>query len=227
MKIVVAWLCGAALIAAPAFALAQDEFGPTPSLFDEGAYFSFQAGGIRLHDRSYNVGPGHVTAHSKNGLALIFSGGYDYGQVWPLGHARVEVALGYRNADIDQQYLPGKTPLARPTGTTRVWSLMYNVINDFRPETAFDPYIGVGIGYARIEFSHYGAAGQDFIDDRAGKFAYLGMVGFRSQLSDHLHLDINWRYFATPDVEFTTVAGKNENTTFRSNAVLIGLTYQY
>lgn len=227
MKNVVAWLCGAALIAAPAFALAQDEFGPTPSLFDEGAYFSFQAGGVHVYDHSIDTAAGHVTTVSKTGVALVFSGGYDYGPVWPLGHVRVEIGLGYDNADVDRQYLPGKTPLPGPSGHTQTWSLMYNVINDFRAGTAFDPYIGVGIGYARIDFSHYGAAGTTFIDDTAGRFAYQGMIGFRSQLTDHLHLDISGRYFATPDPRFDTMAGTATSTTYHTSGVLIGLTYQY
>lgn len=229
MKMTATFLCAMALSALPVAAMAQN--ASELPLFDEGSYLSFSAGVTALHDRSINVPAGHVTTASKNGMTLIASGGHDYGPVWPLGNVRVELALGYRNNEVDQQYLPGETALPRPFGHTQVWSLMYNVINDFRPHTGFDPYIGIGIGYASVDFDRYrarvGGESTTFVDDRSGEFAYQGMIGFRSRLSPRLDLDVSLRYFATADPNITTEAGDEMETTYRSSAALVGLTYTF
>lgn len=234
MKIMTGLLCSAALLGLPSIAMAQDSFDH--SLFSEGSYFSFAVGDTMLRDHDLAFPGGVITTRSSDGYAFVASGGYDYGPVWALGNVRVELALGFRSNSVDSQSLTdaGTGAVAAfnyPTGHTQVWSLMYNVINDFRPHTGFDPYIGVGIGYAMIDFNNYGASPAGvptrFIDDDDSQFAYQGMIGFRSQLSPRFSLDVSWHYFATQDPSFDTALGKSVESAYQSSAVMVALSYDF
>jgi opacity protein-like surface antigen len=116
-----------------------------------------------------------------------------------------------------------------------MWSVMLNVANDFWVGSWFDPYIGVGAGYARITFHHYGArpAGgshaltTSFIDDTDGGAVYQGFVGFRSELTSSLALDFNWRYVTADSPRFTNSAGKSVHSDYTTEAVMVGLSYSF
>lgn len=222
MKSIAVLVSLAALISAPAVASAQDVHEP---LFADGSYLSFAVGATNLHHHSFTVPAGHIGVSPSTGAAFVISGGHDYGRVWPLGDVRVEIGLGYRDNTVDRLSLPGDVDMSNPSGRARVWSLTYNVINDFRSGTAFDPYVGIGIGYAHVEMD-YAAAGTKLVTGANSGFAWQGMIGFRSALNAHLNLDVSWRYFTVSDPKFTWTSGST-TTSYQSDAILVGLTYTF
>lgn len=222
MKVIAGFVCLAVLAGSPALASAQDIHEP---LFENGSYISFFGGVTDLHHHSFTVAAGHVGVSPKTGTAFVLSGGHDYGRVWPLGHVRVEIGLGYRFNAVDTLSLPGGIQMSNPSGRARVWSLTYNVINDFRSGTGFDPYIGLGIGYGHVEME-YAANGGNLLNGSDNGFAWQAMIGFRSALTEHLNLDVSWRYFTMGSPQFDTPAG-TVSPSYQSGAVLVGLTYTF
>ncbi|HET6724985.1 MAG TPA: outer membrane beta-barrel protein [Gammaproteobacteria bacterium] len=238
MKITTMMLCGTMLAAAPLAAVAQNGY-PDDRGDDQGAYLELQIGRSHLYSHAFDLPGGRFTTESNNGDVALLSSGYEFSQ-WSLGSLRVEGELGYRNNGVDDQFFnpvgssTGRVRLAEPYGHTEVWSLMLNVINDFAPGSGFDPYIGVGVGYDRIDFHHYGAAvagpgtpGVTVLDDVDSGVAYQGMVGFRSQLTQQLALDVNWRYFKADSPTFTTTAGQSVNSAYTAQAIMVGLAFTF
>lgn len=237
MKIATTLICGTLLTGVSCLAVAQDDYGYNDA-YDQGSYFELQYGRSRLHDHSFDVPGGRITTDSNSGDVLLLNSGYQFAQ-WGFGSLRAEAELGYRSNGIDgQSFTPdgttGKVTLANPSGHTQVWSLMFNAINDFRPGTGFDPYVGVGIGYARVDFHNYGVAplgagtqGVGLVDDVDGDFAYQGIVGFRSQLTQRLDLDVNWRYFTVNSLSLNNSADQSVGSDYTSSAIMVGLDYSF
>jgi len=228
MKTAIALFGGLTLLTLPALAAAQ---GLYDSGADNNSYFSVEVGSSQLHDHSYNVtGVGHITTTSSSGLMAGFGGGIDYTR-WPLGTIRVELMLEHRNNDVSKDYLSDGSTLSGASGHLDNWSLMYNVINDFRPHTGFDPYLGVGIGYAWLDFSHYsanvGGTRITFMDDRSGEFAYQGLLGFRSTLTDRLDLDVGLHFLWTTNPSVSVNGGGTTDLIYATDALTVGLAYRF
>lgn len=216
-------LCLAAFSAAPMVAFADEN----PPLFEDGTYFEFAAGAAHLNDRSANIAGQTANLESDNGPAYLVAGGYDFGHSWPLGGIRVELALSYRNNDVAAADLDA-APVPGASGSTETWSLTYNVINDFRPGTAFDPYIGVGIGYgwATMDYGQdVGGVYTQLVDDDDGGLAFAGLLGFRSRLAEHLSLDVRLRFFGIPGSQVRAKVGEPVDATLNSQSIMVGLIY--
>ncbi len=92
-------------------------------------------------------------------------------------------------------------------------SLMLNGFYDFNRDGGWQPYVGLGVGYAQVEA---GAA-----DDSA--WAWQALAGLGMALSDRLTLDVGYRYFQTRDLEF----GPISDADYTHQAVTLGLRYQF
>jgi outer membrane protein OmpA-like peptidoglycan-associated protein/outer membrane protein W len=116
-------------------------------------------------------------------------------------------------------------------GHARAWSAMVNLYYDFNRGGRVEPYIGVGVGAARVEAK--GAVGPISFDDEDTVFAYQGAVGFAVALTEQLDLDIGYRYFEAPDagfngaVDFEGPEPFNFDGDYSHQAVSVGLRYQF
>lgn len=97
---------------------------------------------------------------------------------------RTELELGYESADTDQFGMKGRVAN---------FDIMANGILDIPTQSPFTPYLGVGVGGARIEaditappIPHFDAAGWTF--------AYQGFVGADWHLTPRTSLDLRYRY---------------------------------
>jgi OmpA-OmpF porin, OOP family len=158
----------------------------------------------------------------------------DWSQHLGLGYAfqngfRLEGELGHRFNQLDG---PGVFGHAFDEGDVHAWSAMANLFYDFnRGGRGVQPYVGVGVGAARINVS-----GTDnipapiwFVDGEDTVFAYQGMVGIAFDLGERWALDIGYRYFKADGVEydsiqFPTVPGELD---YEHQAVTLGLRYQF
>lgn len=116
-------------------------------------------------------------------------------------------------------------------GDARAWSAMANLYYDFNRGGRVQPYIGVGVGGARIDAK--GAFGPVSFDDDDTVFAYQGAVGFAVALSEQLDLDIGYRYFEAPNAGFSgsvDIEGPEPfdfDADYTHQAVTVGLRYQF
>lgn len=115
---------------------------------------------------------------------------------------RLEGELAYRDNDLDG--VPQDSAIT---------SLMANAYYDFNRGGRFQPYIGAGIGYGRIDVTG---------NDDQDAWAWQAMAGVAVGLTDRLDLDIGYRYFDMPEADFGTF-----NVEEIHQAVTVGLRWQF
>src|SRR3546814_7992372 len=85
---------------------------------------------------------------------------------------------------------------------------MGNILYDIPTGLPIQPYIGVGIGGAKL-FAGDVISGTTSISGRDTRFAYQGIAGAAFNITDQLALTADYRYFGVPDVDFTSGTGGN------------------
>ncbi len=123
-----------------------------------------------------------------------------------VGHAygnglRAELELARRNNEIAQ--------VGEDADAT---SLMLNGLYDFNRDGRFQPYVGVGIGYANVEIANF--------DD--SDFAWQAMAGLGVKLSERTMFDIGYRFFNAEGLDLGGV-----ETDYEHQAVTLGLRHQF
>ena len=200
----------ALLCSATSAALAQQTSGP---------YVGIGGGANFARDADVSGTGIDTSVEYDTGWAGVGSVGYGFGN-----GLRLELELGYRDNDVDS--ISGQ---ANGGGSTNVWSGMLNLLYDVSTGTPFTPYLGAGIGYARVKFKDVGpvnGAGAT-IDDSDNVFAYQGILGVAYGLTENLKLALDYRYFGTQDPEFTTSTGTSVDGEYAAHTVLLGLRWEF
>src|SRR6185295_3098262 len=124
--------------------------------------------------------------------------GYGFGNTF-----RLEGAVTYRNVGLD---VPDTFIGTKPAGTlgpsgigsTRATTLMLNLIKDFNTDGNIQPYLGVGVGAARVDsrvatlFNTGSGTPRNGINDSDTTFAYNVLAGLGIKLSEQLTADIGY-----------------------------------
>jgi len=210
-------LAGAILLA-PSLALADGmDSGPR-----QGWYSSLGGGLNLLRDSAINGGGFATKGVFDDGFVVNGAVGYQWGNL------RGEGEIGYRRNDFDHF-----TTLGKGSGDASSFHFMANGYYDFIPSGKFDPYIGAGVGVARVDYSQLaGAAGATLLDDTDTKFAYQGIVGVRYLMAPQWDVGVEYRYFATLDPRVRTTAATvpasvEVNAPYHNDSVMLGLTYHF
>ncbi len=177
---------------------------------------------------------GPVSTQSSKGAGLDLAFGHSLGRVWAGGGVRGEFELIWKSNGIDSFTQNGRQ-LAGVTGHTRIVALMYNLVNDFRPESTFDPYLGVGIGYAAVSYgNYYGYDATTNTESRLNSsdsvFGYQVLAGFNVRIAQSVSLGLayNWLVLADPSLTGPAGAGSKKITSsYVSNSVTLGLTWRF
>ncbi|TCS60955.1 OmpA family protein [Varunaivibrio sulfuroxidans] len=134
---------------------------------------------------------------------------------------RVEGELGYRQNGVDSVSGTGGS------GKTRAWTLMGNVLYDIPANLPVQPYIGVGLGLARIDYSGVSPIGGSRIDDRDNTLAGQGIVGFSMPIKDSLSLFADYRYLHAFGPSMHTNSGVGVDVGYNTHTVMVGLTWDF
>lgn len=193
-----------------------------------GWYLRFAGAYTRVGDAGWTSQQGPVTTKSKQGYGAEIAFGDDLGRVWSGGAIRGEFAVLWQQNDVDKHYLGG-VALVNPTGHVRVQALMYNLINDFLPTSTFDPYLGVGIGYAGVHFAYSGTAagGSAWVNSSDDVFAYQFLAGFKLQFSPTVALDFGYSWFRTSEPSFTVVGIGQTKSSYRAGRATLGIDWTF
>lgn len=151
----------------------------------------------------------------KTDLEGDWMGGLGLGYAFQNGF-RAEGELGFRYNEADGTLDGGDI-----TGYARSWSAMANLYYDFNRGGTIEPYLGVGVGAARI-----GAGVDGFGSDQDTVLAYQALAGLAFSLTERLDLDVGVRYFTAPDAEFT-LAGSEASADYEHTAATVGLRWQF
>ena len=125
-----------------------------------------------------------------DGLGLALTVGSDFGRSF-----RYEGEFAHRQNDVSEVEVGGSTfPFnAEITGM----SLMGNIYWDIRSEATVCPYLGFGLGMAKLE-------GQMETDPKEDDtvFAYQFILGTAFNVSEKVAIDLNLRYYGTDNPTF-------------------------
>lgn len=137
-----------------------------------------------VHPTSFDAGWGGVLAFGKG-----------------FGGPRVEVELGQRTSDVDSFGSAGSVGPGK--GDLKLGTAMINGFYDFDTGSRFTPYLGAGIGLARVEATGISrdistcCTGYVSGDDEVLGWQLIAGVAF--QLTSRLALTVDYRYLGTAD----------------------------
>jgi opacity protein-like surface antigen len=218
-----------ALLATAAFAVSGINGAYASSPYKGPFYLSVFGGLTEQDDTEFDYAAGAtITTTNESGYAAGAALGYNVGQVGPISGIRTELEISYRKNDVEDHSLNGGAALAGPTGETEATAFMLNGYHDFLLGSSFVPYVGAGIGFANVKFKDFGVTAiPDVLDDDQNVFAYQAMAGVRYSLTQALALGIEYRYFATNDVDVTSQVGFGSQANYATHNGLVNLSYSF
>lgn len=134
-------------------------------------------------------------------------------------HFRAEGEFAYRTNQVYYLKNGNGTYASAANGDISSAALMANGYYDFTTDSSLKPYIGAGIGMAQVdaEYKNFGAVLESASEML---FAYQGIVGTNYEISDDFGLFLEYKYFATSDIEIGA-AGAEGN--YDNHSVFAGI----
>lgn len=195
--------------------IAVFSFAVCPAGASENMYFTARAGVTLPEDSSVNFDENlEAEFEYDTGFSLAAAIG---GQV--NRNLRVEPEISYQKNDLDSA--SDSEGSVSVDGDASLWAFMFNSYYDFTPDAAVTPYIGAGIGFARVEVSDITSpafSGYYLKGDKDSVFCYQGSVGLAWEVGNDMTMDLSYRYFATEDPDFAI-----SETEFASHNFYAGL----
>ena len=153
---------------------------------------------------------------------------------------RLEGALGYRGGELNvpSDFGMGVTGVASdPHGNLQIADFMLNGFYDFNRAGKVQPYIGLGVGGARLNAKasnlNVGTAGNwaavNGFNETDTTLAYQGLLGLGYKVSDRLTLDLGYKYFVADDLEFAgnPSDGTDYDGTYTDHVATVGLRWAF
>ncbi len=160
-----------------------------------------------------------------------------------VGHSwdgfRLEGEVSYRKNDVDTLTVTSTTGAISSLnldtlgsfdadGDVSALGFMANAWYDFDTGSPWKPFIGGGVGTARISLNDISSSTISLADDEDQVFAYQAGAGIGYELTPTVIVSLGYRFFGTSDPEFTAVNG---TTTFdgeyRSHNVEVGVRFLF
>jgi opacity protein-like surface antigen len=176
-------------------------------------YVSFQLGAVSMQDSDWSDEYSKGTFEYNTGIATGLAGGVK------LGMFRIEGELGYQKSSLAKGSLCYEGECMYGTymdGDMSVYSLLGNFYFDFVKNSSVTPYVTAGIGVANIELNDLGYDYDDTV------LAYQVGAGFAFALDQQIIIDLKYRYFRTPELDFDGI-----KCDFSSNNIYLGLRYNF
>lgn len=181
---------------------------------DDGMYVSAFLGPAWLSDADISDATGSIGAEFDAGLAMGLAVGKSFDS------ARAELEFAYRKNDLDRFTAAGFGVAASGEITSK--SLMANLYYDFSPKEQWSPFVGAGLGLARIEVDDISVVGINIGNGDDTVFAWQLMAGVGCKVADNTRLDLSYRYLATADPDFSGISAE-----FKSHNLLLGLRFGF
>jgi opacity protein-like surface antigen len=107
-------------------------------------------------------------------------------------------------------------------GRAEIYAAMVNVYYGFRRDAIVNPYLGGGIGAARLSVGDL-AVGAATVDDFGVAMAWQGIVGVDFALSPSWKLSLDYRYFSMEEVKLADSLQRSFKTDFMASTAMLGL----
>lgn len=161
--------------------------------------------------------------------AFLGSGvvGWDFRPGNPLGgEGRIELEYTRRSNQLDKvTFAEGSF---KGGGDVSVDSLLLNFYGAYRSnQSPWAPYAGLGVGAARMKASGLTVAGNPLGSGTSTVFAYQVGTGVELVVTDHISLDLGYRFFSSIRPSFTEVSGRTFKMDYFSHNAVFGVRYGF
>lgn len=220
-------------------AISADDFSDFPDApvierFDDafreaGFYAGGRAGAVLADDTQFTItGPSTVANEYETGLTGSLLLGFELPDLYFGAGARVEAEVGYSQLDVDTHTVAGThITAANSFGSTDAFTAMANLYIDYNLG-AFRPFVGGGIGVARVGFDNHGVTGSlGVMDDTENGLAWQVMAGVGFDVTNELTLEAMVRYQEVTDLELVSSTGPVSTLDLASTQILLGARYSF
>ncbi len=190
-----------------------------------GPYVGAFIGGNSLMDSKGSDNLGSFSLDFKPALQGSAVAGWDFAPGNPVGEGRIELEYTHRSNQLDQvKFVEGSF---KGDGNLIVDSLLFNFFGVFHNDTPWSPYVGVGLGAARMGASDLKVTGYPLISGSSVVFAYQFGTGIDFALTDHLSLDLGYRFFSSIKPRFTEANGQSFKMDYYNHSATLGLRFGF
>jgi opacity protein-like surface antigen len=195
-------------------------------------YFSLNAGPGWANNLNRKVGTleFNVDLESEYNISATFG---KYIQNW----LRIEIELGYIQTNIKTLYSKHLSKFMDVTsGTDCHKRLMINSIFEYKNNTNFLPFAGIGVGISdsKLEMEHVsvlpGSVGSSVFktdENNDYNFTYQLMTGIIYSINDNWSLDLVYKFLSTPDRSHATSYLKGNVDISGTNIHLVNIGIRY
>lgn len=202
------------LAAAAALAL------PDPAIAESvGPYFGINTGFHFLQDADLSGSGIANTVEFDPGWLVGGAVGYGFGN-----GIRTELEVAFARAGVGSISGSGASGSG---GAASALSGMGNVFYDFDTGTPITPYVGGGLGVARVAYGGVSRVANSRIADQDNVFAYQGVAGVGYRVNENLGLFADYRYFATTDPALTTDSGREVDGEYTDHRFVLGFRWSF
>lgn len=138
--------------------------------------------------------------------------GYDFA-----GPFRAEAEYGWQKNDIDTLSYSNRFGNFNQ-GDLKTQTIMANAFYDVDTGSPWSPFVGAGIGWAKVDLNTPALP----FGDNDDVFAYQLMAGVAYNVSENLAIDAQYRFFGTQDA---TIQGADFS--MNSNDLMLGIRYSF
>jgi OmpA-OmpF porin, OOP family len=203
--------CALAAFALSLPAAAQTTPGSAPGLYVFGAL------GVNMPRDSQFDTPGVSTDVDLNTALTGAAGlGYAFGNGF-----RTEFELAHRRNSVDS------AGAASGNGRLRSNAFMFNALYDFNIAGPWTPFIGAGVGGARVKSDSVRPIAGTVVDDRDTAFAWQATAGVSYAMSQRMDLTMAYRYFSVPWVDYRTQSGLAVDSDYSTHELLVGVRFRF
>ncbi|HKI52377.1 MAG TPA: outer membrane beta-barrel protein [Geothermobacteraceae bacterium] len=151
--------------------------------------------------------------------------GYDLPSQSTGANGRVEIEYGHRSNSFDNGQFNNGAFAA--SGDVQVESLLLNSFAVFPNQTRVSPYLGLGLGGAKLTIDNLQIDGQPFIDDECLVFAWQLGGGLEIELTRSLRVDLGYRYFSVYQPELNEVDGRKVKPDYTAHSGMLGVVWMF
>ena len=174
--------------------------------------------------------PKFTNDHYNNGWLAGVGVGYQISD-----QLRTDLTVDYHGKTKYSAIYPGDLPATTDdtyeTVKFSAWTLMLNGYYDIGTWNAITPYVGGGVGLARVSWTDYTSTGYGVADNTQTNFAWNLMAGAAFDIDEQLKLDANYRFlsYGVTETGKPTQAGQNNPVKFENlytHEFRVGLRYE-
>ena len=182
-------------------------------------YFSGQIGQRAVEDIDGSLNGGAIDLELGNALYFSVALGRKFDNL------RLEAEFANRGGSFNALTINGVDSGATGDGLSAA-SLMANAIYDFRPDHRWTPYVGAGLGVARVSADFTGAGGVISGDEAALAYQMIGGISY--DISETTTAFMDMRYFRSLETEHTLTAPLGTSTTaFQFDGYTVGIGFRF